>query len=363
MSKTAILQYAGVGSPYRGNFISSLDELRFSLKREGREVVYLFPARTAKREWATELAWEMPVYFLTGNLFKDIFIIRGIIKKHGIGIIHSHFFSQRDLFIINIASLFWGVKKVLHIHCEIPGQSFIKTASKKLLMRNKTVIGCSKLLTEQARALLPQNEVHFISNAVLFERLEQFELLDKKQLGLSETASTLMMFGFLYEVKGVDLALEALDVLNKGGKQIQLILVLSSNEDSIRQKIVERFGEIPHWLHILPPRNDIASYYRLCDLFIAPSRSEGMPYSVLEVASLGIPLLLSDIPAHKNLELPQVRFFESGNSADLSGAVAAALEMSAEERQQLSEQARQVRENYTLPVWTEKIMHIYKELN
>lgn len=355
-----VLQYAGVGSPYRGNFICSLDALRAKLEGEGKTVVYLFPLRTAKRDWAQDLKRSMPVYFMSGNIFKDILLVRKIIKKYNIKIIHSHFFGSKQLIVCNAASLFRGVKHTVHIHCALKENDGVKGFLRSLILRNKVLIGCSSTVTAQAEKLYPKNKAVCIENAVFFERLEEYEAIDKAALGLDTDKKTLMMFGFLYEIKGVDLALEALNTLCEKGEKLQLILILTSNEESIRQKILQRFGGMPQWLHILPPRNDIASYYRLCDLFIAPSRSEGMPYSVLEVASLGIPEVLSDIPAHKNLNLKNAVYFESGNAEKLSEAIITALNPA--EKLPLNEQAELIRKSYTLDEWTDRVLHIYEKL-
>lgn len=355
-----VLQYAGIGSPYRGNFICSLDALRSKLEEKGKTVVYLFPSRTKKRDWAQELKKSMPVYFLSGNILKDILLIRKIIKQYNIKIIHSHFFNLSQLIVCNVASLFCSVKQAVHIHCALKENDGAKGFLRSIVLKNKVLIGCSSTLTEQGKKLFPKNETVCIENAVFFERLEEYEVLEKAKLGLSETAKTLMMFGFLYEIKGVDLALEAVNALCEKGEKLQLILILTSNEESIREKILQRFGCIPEWLHILPPRNDIASYYRLCDLFIAPSRSEGMPYSVLEVASLGMPEVLSDIPAHKNLNLKNAVYFENGSAEKLSEAIITALNSS--ENLPLKEQAELIRKSYTLDEWTDRVWHIYEKL-
>lgn len=355
-----ILQYAGVGSPYRGNFICSLEALRSKLEQQSRTVVYLFPARTLKRDWAQELAKVTPVYFMSGNPLKDIRLVRGIIKKHDIGIIHSHFFGFQQLAVCNLASLFCKVKHTVHIHCALRENDGLKGQIRKLALRNKVLIGCSSTVKQQAEKLYPRNESVCIENAVFFERLDEYEQLDKTRLGLSESAKTLLMFGFLYEIKGVDLALEAMDKLCGRGEKLQLILILSSNQESIVQNIIKRFNRIPEWLHILPPRNDIASYYRICDVFIAPSRSEGMPYSVLETASLGIPQVLSDIPAHKNLALKNAVYFKSGDVQALSDAITKVFIEA--KSMPLAQQAENIRNSYTLDEWTDRVLHIYEKL-
>ena len=66
MSRT-VLHFADFKSPCRGNFINSLEALRKAAKARGWDTVYVFPAATAKRDWAKELGEQATVYYLTGR--------------------------------------------------------------------------------------------------------------------------------------------------------------------------------------------------------------------------------------------------------------------------------------------------------
>ncbi len=356
-----VLHFADFKSPCRGNFINSLEYLRAATESQGYETVYLFPEATAKREWAQELKEEATVYFLGDSLLQNVKTVCGIIKRHNVGIIHSHFYKLPYLLTFKLASIFRRVKQVVHLHCALTIHSGFARVIEKLLLKGKTFIGCSEKLTADAKTYYPKNPAFTAKNAIWFPRLEEYEALDKASLGLSTSAKTLMMFGFLYEVKGVDLALEAVSELNESGENLQLILILTSNVDEIKDKITRRFGSIPGWLHLLPPRNDIASYYRLCDAFVAPSRSEGLPYSVVEAAYLKIPVVLSDIPAHASLELQCGYYFESENVGQLKARLADALSS-----EKLSDafiaQSEQIKNDYQLSTWADRIIKIYTQL-
>lgn len=356
-----VLHFADFKSPCRGNFINSLESLRNATQDHGQQVVYLFPAATAKRDWAQSLKKEATVYFLGDSLLQNVKTVRSIIKRHNIKIIHSHFYKLPYILTFDLASAFLGVKQVVHLHCALHIHSGVARMIEKFLLRRKTFIGCSEKLTDDAKKYYPKNRAYIAKNAIWFPRLDEYEELDKAQLGLSDTAKTLMMFGFLYEIKGVDLALEAVSELIASGEDLQLILILTSNVDDIKAKITKRFGCIPQWLHLLPPRNDITSYYRLCDVFLAPSRSEGLPYSVVEASYLKLPVVLSNIPAHANLKLPCGFYFESENVGQLKSQLMSALK-NEDTADAFKAQSEQIKNEYQLSVWTDRIISIYKQL-
>lgn len=60
-------------------------------------------------------------------------------------------------------------------------------------------------------------------------------------------------------------------------------------------------------------------------LFVLPSSHEGNPIAALEALGYGLPVLLSDIPAHLELELPASRYFPLGDVDALQRALTQAV--------------------------------------
>jgi glycosyltransferase involved in cell wall biosynthesis len=62
----------------------------------------------------------------------------------------------------------------------------------------------------------------------------------------------------------------------------------------------------------------LAELYSHAGIFVLPSSHEGQPIAVLEAASYGLALVLSDIPAHRELALPGARLIALGDVAGVA---------------------------------------------
>jgi len=77
--------------------------------------------------------------------------------------------------------------------------------------------------------------------------------------------------------------------------------------------------------------------YTHAGLFVLPSYHEGLPIVLLEAMSYGLSVLVSDIPANKEVGLPQERYFRCGDVNDLKEKMTALIErdLSLSEREKI----------------------------
>ena len=106
------------------------------------------------------------------------------------------------------------------------------------------------------------------------------------------------------------------------------------------------------------PLNQVYSHARL---FVLPSYHEGLPIVLLEAMSYGLPVLLSDIPANKEVELPAERYFRCGDVDDLKKKMEVLMEkeLSEDERQEIR---RQIEEKYNWDRIAEQTIEVYRKV-
>lgn len=361
----SVLHVLNYGASYRGNFIESLEKLDETLHENDYQNVYLFCYSASindSRKWIEEMmARGIPVYFFTEDFKENVLLIKNIVSKKDVVLVHTHFITAKQYECVNKA-VRKDIPILMHMHNHSKKAGLVKGIVRQFLYRRSKMIACSESVLRSLERDYPRLKKTYVDNGVNFNRLDEWSVINPKDYGIKEGDKILMIFGFDFYRKGVDLALKAVDSLRKKGESCVLLVSLSTNFDYVKGEIQKILGSVPDWVKVIKARNDVASLYNMADLFLSPSREEGLPYSVVEAEYSKCSVVLSDISAQVNLKLKYGYWFEDGNVEAFEEQIGKALNERNKKLDDMEAVREHMRVNYSLSEWSKKIVSIYDKV-
>jgi glycosyltransferase involved in cell wall biosynthesis len=183
------------------------------------------------------------------------------------------------------------------------------------------IVAISPSLAEQLRIAFPHKAgaIHYIPNGApeLFAGGDANEILSA--LGIGD-APFLLAVGRLVPEKGLHDLIAAHRASRTG---YRLVIVGGADHDSpYARDLVAEAGPDVIFAGV-QSRTVLATLYRRAAMFVMPSYHEGLPIAALEAAGEGAAMILSDIPANRDIGLPAVNYFPVGNVDRLASMLAA----------------------------------------
>lgn len=228
-------------------------------------------------------------------------------RRRGVRLIHSH--GKGAGLHARLAARVLGIPAVhtFHgIHFEqygrFGGAAYI--ALERCLSRwTAAVIHVSCAQEAEARALRlgPVARSHVVINGIDIARVRR-EALERgearRRLGLDPQMSVVGSVARLDEVKRLDVLVRA--VAQTAQSRVALVLVGGGPEEARLRSLVSTLG-LQGRVSLTGEVPDGAGLLRAFDLYATSSRKEGMPLAVVEAMALGLPVVASDIPAHREI--------------------------------------------------------------
>lgn len=356
-----ILHICDYAAAYRGNFIESLDLLDKKLKESGDKIIYAFPQRIKSRDdrWFERLAQHSPVYYYDPAFFKQIKTFKKILNEQNIDIVHTHFTDNATDLCVKLACGSKNIIKVKNYESRYGISGTVKKIAAKLIYKNWHAIGVSRSVDEEISAFNPFLSHRYINNAVYFKRLDSFAPIE--DISFADGSIVCFMLAYNYLLKGADLALDAISKL-RDKYDIYLMVSVPSNLEKIKEQIIKQFGEIPEWVKLVPPRNDIAAYYNISDIFLSPSRREGFCYAIVEAAYCKTTVIASDCEgqlchAAQNLD---ILWFKNKDADSLKKSIEKAIPLIDDES--LKEKNKNLAvKNYDIGKWVNSVIEAYAD--
>lgn len=253
--------------------------------------------------------------FLWDNLLLLISTFRILRRnRNSFGILHCYSNSWLSVFAILTCKFLRNKKIILEMsllgHDDPVSVSKydilnIKKTIKLFCFRNADrVISKSPALSKAYEASkLPRNKLHLITYPVNTSKFRPPEpggekTILRKKLGLPENKNLLLFVGTVSERKGVDILIPAfLEILNKR-EDIHLIIMglMSTQLEFVsRMKSTISSEGAEEAIMFLDPVDNVNEYMRSADLFVFPSRREGLGIVILESMASGLPVIAHHI--------------------------------------------------------------------
>ena len=202
---------------------------------------------------------------------------------------------------------------------------------------------------------LPKEKIRLVPNGIDIDRFRPATSAEQQllrgQLGLPADAPIVVFVGFFSTDKQPRVLFDAwLSVLRDGACQPALVFVGATRsayfevDDSIApamQRDAEAHG-VADRLRFAGVTHDVPSYLRAADVFVLPSKREGLPVALLEAMSCALPCIASRLPGSTDAIIEDGVngvLITPGHAGELAAALAALL-MDRDRRLRLGAAAR-----------------------
>lgn len=162
----------------------------------------------------------------------------------------------------------------------------LKKADKVIVVSDPFRRDLSQIGINKAKITTAYNGIDFHS--------EMDHSYEKRDFGIATGDFLFLMVARLEPVKGHNMAFEAFSKLLKKHRNCQLMLLGDGGLQQELQDLANRLGIIDH-VHFLGHRDDALRFYRMANVTLLTSLSEGFPLVLLESARLRTPVITTDV--------------------------------------------------------------------
>lgn len=360
-----ILIVANLASSFGGNFIESMKSLQ---EAEGISVRYLLPEQAKSCEWISDLT---EVHYTDWSFSSLKKVWHELNQDAPVEIVHFHFVG--GIPAIRCRLIFQCPESMVwHLHNHVGSSkghlSWLKTVLKKWLYHGTYKIGVSRSVTESMKKF-SSSHLFTIYNALDFNRLA--EVGEDRYIDDAPGTIRCMIMGNHFERKGNDIAAKAIQKIISGGVPAKLYIVANEYfQNDLAVFLTKTIGNDSWQKYIkrLPPRNDIATYYRKMDIFLSPSREEGWTWAIDEAAYCGCQVIVSKIPGQDENDVPGFCWVGNPNTQDISEEISQKIlslyQLSEEQKKANLDKAQAyMTKEFSMEKWREKILDVYNQMN
>jgi glycosyltransferase EpsF len=305
------------------------------------------------------------------GFFSHFISIYQIMKNEGpFQAVHAHTAHHEG--IVSLAARLAKVRYRI-CHARTTSSKNISSLMKKLAIqvgRRLILINATSLLAISYKAgeylfgkkAFLENRVHVVPNAIDLIPYSNIEDLDvwsyRENMGIPESQLLIGHVGRFNHMKNHEFLLRLLKEMRDQGIDVRLAFVGDGELRVDMEREAENLG-IRSFVHFLGIREDVPNIMRVFDVFIMPSKYEGLGGAAIEAQAAGTPCVLStSLPDEVDMGLDIVRFISL--ESPLERWIEAIEHQSNIARPQRTEIARRFKERkFTIEAEIESFLYYY----
>lgn len=232
---------------------------------------------------------------------KSFFFLLGILGKFKPDVFHTN--SSKMGGIGGVAGRIMGVPKIIFT---AHGWAFNEERPKlqrviikffswlTVLLSHKTICVSEKTMADISKMPFAGRKLVLIRNGVEpFNLSSRKDARDKFALGIPEDVTIVGAISELHKTKGLDILLEAWHKFSQR-HNARLVIIGAGEEEGALTKLASTLGIADSVIFkgFIDHARFLLSGF---DIFLMPSRSEGLPYSLLEAGVAGLPVIAAEV--------------------------------------------------------------------
>lgn len=296
-----VFEVIGMGSKKYGGFEKYIVEEARQLSAKGYKLIVIFDREPLAVDYIKDLKAVGADYEVLPQSSKLGFIkgFYKLLRKYKPRVVHTNF-SSNLFYALPLAWLAGVKRRVSTEHC-LPGG---KTFKQRVINQIFPLISQKILPVSNMSAKVLKDSIWFGKKRIetLYLGVEDFSFdkdVVRKELGISNDTVALMNIAYHNPVKGVDVLIEAMNIIvnQEGIKDLVLYQIgggQTGKDTEALHALVEKYNLTGNvvWMGI---RNDVPRLLSAGDIYVQPSRSEGIPLSIMEASLASLPIVATRV--------------------------------------------------------------------
>ena len=301
------------------------------------------------------------------NLPSELWQTINIIRNNNVDLLHTH--GYRSDISGFFAAKYTGIPIVSTLHGWTPISSKLRAyeAIDRWCLKKFDKVICVSKVIYNALSLsgFSDNKLTYLHNAVSLEQADSpcnVKQL-KEEMGWTEDDTIILSVGRLSPEKGLRVLLSAFQKKYSDSEHVKLVIV---GDGPLRSELEEFSKELDIAKRVVftGHRDNVQDYYKMANLFVMPSFTEGFPMALLEAMQAGLPVVATKVGGIPDIIESGVNglMIEPDNIKCLGDAMQKILS-DAELTTNLSLNAKHtIQNNYSAEPWAKQIESIYNDV-